>query len=200
MPLKLASRQPYPVPDDRTGTALEDAIAVLSGATVHGQQALFAEATALFRRIFSSATVQILVRAGGQWRSWDVIDDNVERIDAVLAGFAEQACVQSVFTNDDLTVASVETGSVVVVVGEGRLGPARQCLLRTVCQLLRMAIDSCESRLGNSDRLEAIRVFQRVADRILKSQNLQEVSLQITHEAKTRLSADISGIMLLEGD
>ena len=63
-----------------------------------------------------------------------------------------------------------------------------------------IAITSSESQRGNPNKLEAIRVFQRVANKILKSQDLQETFLQITHEAKNRLSADICGIMLLEGD
>ena len=63
-----------------------------------------------------------------------------------------------------------------------------------------LAIASSESQKVNPDKLEAIRVFQRVANKILKSQNLQEIFLQITHEAKARFYADICGIMLLEDD
>ena len=42
--------------------------------------------------------------------------------------------------------------------------------------------------------------MQRLAMRILKSRNLQEILLLITHETKQLLGADICGIMLREGD
>jgi sugar diacid utilization regulator/putative methionine-R-sulfoxide reductase with GAF domain len=66
--------------------------------------------------------------------------------------------------------------------------------------VLHLALGACDSRHGNPDKLEAIRVFQRVANRILNSGDLDEIFTKITHEAKGRLSADICGIMLKEGE
>ena len=69
-----------------------------------------------------------------------------------------------------------------------------------MCRIFSLAIGACDSRHGNPDKLEAIKVFQRVANRILKSDDLNEIFTQITHEAKARLSADICGIMLKEDE
>ncbi|WP_454625382.1 helix-turn-helix domain-containing protein [Bradyrhizobium cenepequi] len=101
---------------------------------------------------------------------------------------------------DDSVFVPVQVGSVALL-AEGINNPgALHGSAATLSRVLRLAIASSESRHGNPDKLEAIRVFQRVANKILKSRNLQEIFLQITHEAKARLSADICGIMLLEDD
>ena len=53
--------------------------------------------------------------------------------------------------------------------------------------------NQAESYFSRLRRAEV--VFQRLANRILKSLDLQEVLLLITHEAKSRLSADICGVI-----
>ena len=87
-----------------------------------------------------------------------------------------------------------------VVLDIGDAPEFRTKLLRSLCQVLHLALGACDSRHGNPDKLEAIRVFQRVANRILNSGDLDEIFTKITHEAKGRLSADICGIMLKEDD
>ena len=55
-------------------------------------------------------------------------------------------------------------------------------LLRSLCQVLHLALGACDSRHGNADKLEAIRVFQRVANRILNSGDLDKIFTKITKE------------------
>lgn len=179
---------------------LHETIASLSKAADRGQQALFAEAKVLFRNFLDAGDVRILVRSGGAWRDWDRID-GIDVVDPVIARLSEGSAAQhDVARIDGFTFAPVETGSVALIVDGLDEAGSNSELIRTLCYIFRLALGSCESRHGNPDKLEAINAFQRVANRILKSRNLQEIFLQITHEAKNRLSADICGIMLKEQD
>lgn len=179
---------------------LQDTIAALSKAADRGQQVLFAEAKVLLRNLLDARDVRILVRCGGAWRDWDRIDDDDE-IDPVIATLPENFTTQEGIARlGRATFASVHAGSVALMADGTDPSEATDELIATICHVFRLALGSCESRHGNPDKLEAIKVFQRVANRILKSRDLPEIFLQITHEAKIRLSADICGIMLKEGD
>jgi GAF domain-containing protein len=176
---------------------LREAIASLANAADRNQQVLFAEARILFRNLLDAEDVRILVRSADAWREWDKLDEGSDKpcIDSL-----PEAATSAHVRLGKWIFAPVQVGSVALLI-EGLEHPdARRDLIDTLCHVLRLAIGSSESKHGNPDKLEAIRVFQRVANRILKSRNLQEIFLQITHEAKVRLSADICGIMLLEGD
>jgi DNA-binding PucR family transcriptional regulator len=183
--------------DPHLGLAvLGDAIISLSDAADRGPQVLFAEARILFRNLLAAKDVRLLVRSAGTWREWEKLNDG-----------ADEALIESL-PDAPPDVVHVD-GSVFIPVHIGCVGLlaegiSNRTALREFAPILTrvfgIAIASSESQRGNPDKLEAIRVFQRVANKILKSQDLQEIFLQITHEAKTRLSADICGIMLLEGD
>ena len=180
--------------------ALQGAVSLLSRAAEVGQDALFSEAKVLFRSVMCARDVRILVRAGSSWRDWNKLDSD-DCVEPVFARLADD-----VRPSDDLArydrfiIASVSVASVAVIVETAISQEPPDELLQTLCEVLRLALGSCESRYGNPDKLEAIKVFQRVANRILKSGNLNEIFTQITHEAKIRLSADICGIMLKEED
>ena len=180
--------------------SLQGAVSLLSRAAEVGQDALFSEAKVLFRSVMCARDVRILVRAGGSWRDWNKLDSD-DCVEPVFARLADD-----VRPSDDLArydrfiIASVSIASVAVIVETAISQEPPDELLQTLCEVLRLALGSCESRYGNPDKLEAIKVFQRVANRILKSGNLNEIFTQITHEAKIRLSADICGIMLKEED
>jgi DNA-binding PucR family transcriptional regulator len=175
---------------------LRDAIASLANAADRGPQALFAEARVLFRNLLAARDVRLLVRSAGGWREWEKLNDGADEalIESLPDAFAD------IMQFEDTIFVPVRVGSLALLV-EGMNGSgALRDRAATLSNVLRLAIASSESQSGNPDKLEAIRVFQRVANKILKSRNLQEIFLQITHEAKARLSADICGIMLLEKD
>lgn len=175
---------------------LRDAIVTLSHAADRGPQVLFAEARILFRNLLAARDVRLLVRSAGQWREWEKLDDGVDEalIESLPNAFSE------IMHFEDTAFVPVQAGSVALLV-EGMIDSgALRNLATTLSNVFRLAVASSESQSGNPDKLDAIRVFQRVANKILKSRNLQEIFLQITHEAKVRLSADICGIMLLEDD
>jgi putative methionine-R-sulfoxide reductase with GAF domain len=63
-----------------------------------------------------------------------------------------------------------------------------------------MALQTCERQrmaLETSDEMQAL---QQVSERILKTHDLDEILLHITHEAKRLFAADICGILLRKGD
>ncbi|RBP16072.1 GAF domain-containing protein [Roseiarcus fermentans] len=182
------------------GHTLQDVIASLARAADQGQDALFSEARILFRTALGAADTRILTRSAGMWREWNRIEaeDGLDENVAVLVDRLQprDAPVRS----GRFLVAPVRGSSVAVVIEIGEAAEAPASDLQCLCHVLYLALGSCESGQGNPDKLEAIRVFQRVANQILKSGDLNDVFTQITHEAKVRLSADICGVMLKEDD
>ncbi|WP_454617635.1 helix-turn-helix domain-containing protein [Bradyrhizobium cenepequi] len=175
---------------------LRQAIVTLANAADRGPQALFAEARILFRNLLAARDVRLLARSAGTWREWEKLNDGAD--EALIESLPD--ALADIVHFDDSVFIPVQVGGVALLV-EGINNPAAlHDSAAALSHVLRLAIASSESQHGNPDKLEAIRVFQRVANKILKSRNLQEILLQITHEAKARLSADICGIMLLEDD
>lgn len=176
---------------------MREAIANLANAADRGQQALLAEAGILFRNLLDAEDVRILVRSAGAWREWDKLDEGSD--EHLVHSLPDISSSTPVHLGNAI-FAPVQVGSVALLIDGLENPDSHRDLIDMLCHVLRLAIGSSESKHGNPDKLEAIRVFQRVANRILKSRNLQEILLQITHEAKVRLSSDICGIMLLEDD
>ena len=194
--MAVASERPRQHPDH----LLPGAIALMARAADRGQEALFSEARILFRSAFAAVDARILVRSAGTWREWDRLD-NDDGLDTDIATLAESLHPTGTPVRLGDLIAGPVSGSGVVVVLEGAQdNDAAGTRLQTLCRVFSLAIGSCDSRHGNPDKLEAIKVFQRVANRILKSDDLNEIFTQITHEAKARLSADICGIMLKEDE
>ncbi|UGY16321.1 helix-turn-helix domain-containing protein [Bradyrhizobium septentrionale] len=181
--------------DPHQGLAvLREAIISLSEAADRGPQVLFAEARILFRNLLAVRDVRLLVRSAGAWREWEKLNDGAD--EALIERLPDSFIDMMRF--EDAILVPVQVGSVALLVEGMTDSDALRERAATLSHVFRLAIASSETRNGNPDKLEAIRVFQRVANKILKSRNLQEIFLQITHEAKARLSADICGIMLLE--
>lgn len=179
---------------------LQEAIALLTRAADQGQDTLFSEARILFRNALSAVDARIVVRSAGIWREWNRLDSE-DTLEPAIATVAD-----GLGPNDppvrsgSIVVAPVGGSAVAIIVDMGELLEFPATLLRSLCQVLHLALGACDSRHGNPDKLEAIRVFQRVANRILNSGDLDKIFTKITHEAKVRLSADICGIMLKEDE
>jgi putative methionine-R-sulfoxide reductase with GAF domain len=175
---------------------LREAIDTLANAAEHGSEALFSEARILFRNLLAAKDVRILVRSAGAWREWETLNDGTEE---ALIGNLPDAPTDVVYLDNSVFVPVKDACVALLVEGIGS-SRALGDIASILSKVFGLAIASSESQKVNPDKLEAIRVFQRVANKILKSQDLQDIFVQITHEAKTRLSADICGIMLLEED
>lgn len=176
---------------------VDAAVAGLADAANRGQLALFAVASVVLKDLLDARSLRILVYSGGVWRPWDGLEATDSDVEEDLP--PQSAAWDTIVEIDDGLFVPVRAGSVALVLA-GMARHAASASAETAATLLRLALAACEEKHGNPDKLEAIRAFQRVAGRILQSQDLPEVLLQITHEAKTRLSADICGIMLLEDD
>ncbi|MFO1352769.1 MAG: helix-turn-helix domain-containing protein [Gammaproteobacteria bacterium] len=179
---------------------LQDTITRLANAADRGHPVLFAEASVLFRNLLGARELRIIVYSGGAWREWDRLDGE-DDADPLVASLPQEASTWSGIVHyDSFTFAAVQPGSVALLVIDKNSETVAAEMVDSICHIFKLALGACESQHGNPDKLEAIRVFQGIANRILKSRNLQDIFLQITHDAKRRLSADICGIMLREGD
>jgi putative methionine-R-sulfoxide reductase with GAF domain len=182
------------------GQTLQDVTASLARAADQGQDTLFSEARILFRTALGAADARILTCSAGMWREWNRIESE-DALDENVAVLVERLQPRDApVRSGRFLVAPVSGSSVAVVIEVDEAREALSSDLECLCHMLHLALGSCESRHGNPDKLEAIKVFQRVANQILKSHDLNEVFTQITHEAKVRLSADICGVMLKEDD
>lgn len=194
----------HALPDDRPKPQevhlLQEAIALLTRAAEEGQDALFSEARVLFRNALGAVDARIIVRSAGIWREWNRLDGE-ESVEPLIA-----ALLDDLGPNDppaqlgSLVLAPVSGSAVALALDMGGQTDVSPRFLRSLCQVLHLALGASESRHGNPDKLEAIQVFQRVANRILNSVDLDEIFTKITHEAKVRLSADICGILLKEDE
>ena len=179
---------------------LQEAIALLTRAADQGQDALFSEARILVRNALSAADARIVVRSAGVWREWNRLDGE-DCLEPEIASLADAlGPADAPVRSGSLIVAPVGGSAVAIVVDVRDALQFPDRLLQSLCQILHLALGACESRHGNPDKLEAIRVFQRVANRILNSGDLDKIFTKITHEAKVRLTADICGIMLKEDE
>jgi sugar diacid utilization regulator len=193
---QLVQRGTFEDRPDLAAELMREAIVTLANAADRGSQVLFAEARILFRNLLAARDVRLLIRSAGAWREWEKLNDGG---DETLIESLPDALADIVQFEESIFVP-VQVGSVGLLVEGVNNSLALRDSAATLSQVFRLAIASSESQNGNPDKLEAIRVFQRVANKILKTRNLQDIFLQITHEAKARLSADICGIMLLEND
>src|SRR5215469_17044918 len=151
--------------------SLKEAIGTLVNAAEHGPQALFSEARILFRNLLVAADVRLLVRSAGTWREWEKLNDGAD--EALIESLPDAPA--DVVHVDDSVFIPVQAGSLGLLV-EGSTNPtALRELAPILSKVFGLAIASSESQKVNPDKLEAIRVFQRVANKILKSQDLQEI-------------------------
>ena len=180
--------------------SIENLVEKLAAAADQGLLALFAEASVTIRTLLGVDEMHILIQSGGAWHRWNRLDAEEGLRHGVMDLPQASAAWAEIVPIHGGLFAPVRPGRVALVAVAAGPGDLNLGLLRSACTVLRLAIDSCEGTHGNPDRLEAIEAFQRIASRILKSQDLQEILLLITHETKSRLSADICGIMLREDD
>jgi len=94
----------------------------------------------------------------------------------------------------------VRSGSVAARLEIRHAAPVDQAALGLLAAALDLALRACERQGIAANSLNETQVLQRVATRILKSHDLDEILLLITQETRRLLGADICGILLREGD
>jgi sugar diacid utilization regulator/putative methionine-R-sulfoxide reductase with GAF domain len=157
----------------------------IADASERGQHALFIEAEHVFAEVAQATKARVLVYAAGAWRAWDDLN-NVGTIEA-----------QASRIGDHFVVVRTER----IGVSIATTGPTkeRDHLLASLAIAFDLGLLAHERRRSTAHDGE-LDVLQRLALRILKSQDLQEILLLLTHETRRLFGADICGIMLREGD
>ncbi|MBB3180979.1 helix-turn-helix domain-containing protein [Variovorax sp. Sphag1AA] len=150
-------------------------------------------------QLFPGAQSQMLLHSAGIWRRWaspDEVDD-VARL--VVPAEMQHWTTPRAFAPGRLYVP-LTPGAVGALVEHvsGALEPSDE--LEVLRQYATLAMQTCERQRLARQGLEEVQAVQRVAERILKSHDLNEILLHITMEAKRLLSSDICGVLLREGD
>ena len=178
--------------------SLEEAIRLLTAAADHGYQFLFATAERNFSRIARASVARTLTHSGGAWRPWDHLE-TPDGLDGALGDLPTESSSWTATTRvGSKLFVPVRSGSVAILIDDARLNDAMLSEIGSMAAALDLALTACEWRHATTDNLDGLRALQRVATRILKSHDLEEILLLVTHEAKRLLSADICGIMLRE--
>lgn len=150
-------------------------------------------------QLFPGAQTQMLLHSAGIWRRWaspDEVDD-VARL--VVPAEMQNWTTPRAFAPGRLYVP-LTPGAVGVLVehASGSFEPSDE--VEILRQYATLAMQTCERQRLARQGLEEVQAVQRVAERILKSHDLNEILLHITMEAKRLLSSDICGVLLREGD
>ncbi len=178
----------------------DEATTTLLAAAERGYDPLLAEIERVFTAATGAKRATVLLRTGESWESPEDLRRadvharaNMTVSDEVLRDGACVAIASGLF-------APVRRNEVAVLV-EG--APLRADALEVATPLARiaeMALTLCEKSEEAARALDEIDVLQHLSARIMKSHDLEEILLRITHEAKRLLAADICGIMLREND
>lgn len=124
--------------------SLRDGVSLLSRAADEGQEALFSEAKVLLRGLLGARDVRILVRSGGMWRDWNRLDGD-DCVEPLLAQL-----IDDIRPSDDparrgqFIIAQVSASSVAIIVETILSHEPPDELVRTLCELLRLALSLCK--------------------------------------------------------
>jgi len=186
-----------------TPPALASLLVPLGEAALQGRyELLVAQTEQALRQLYPGAQARLLLLAAGAWRS-GASHNEVDEIDqaARLVTPAEMQhwSAPRVFAPGRLYVP-ITPGAIGVLVEQAGAALAPTDDLQVLRQYVAMALQTCERQRLARQASDEVQALQRVAERILKSHDLNEILLHITQEAKRLLVADICGILLREGD
>jgi len=175
--------------------ALEQALRRLAATAERGHYVLLTEAEQLFAALTGARSARIVVHSGGAWQYWDARDGakhgaGLGWLHADPVGWVS---LTSVAGDQFVPVRRAGLG---VVLESPRIARESEHVAALLAVALDLALATCELRRTSSEDGDQMEVMQRLALRILNSRDLPEILLQITHEAKRLLEADICGIML----
>lgn len=161
---------------------------------------LWSEIERYLRSLVPAERIQVLVHVGGQWRPWDFTTSNGDTETSSSTLPADSIKWQRVRVEDNFLFLPIQAAAVCAVATEPKAPSSLIPTLDLVAITLSSVVTTCEKQFAARRNLDDVQSMQRVATRILKSHNLAEIMQLITIEAQRILSADISGIMLREGD
>ena len=160
---------------------------------------LVAQIELALSRLFPGAQSQVLLYSAGIWRRWVSPDEVDEVAHLVVPTQMQDWSLPRAFAAGRLYVPLTPGALGVLVEHDTRaLEPTQD--LEVLRQHAILALQTCERQRLARQGLDEVQAVQRVAQRILKSHDLNGILLHITMEAKRLLSADICGVLLREGD
>ena len=160
---------------------------------------LVAQIEHVLGQLYPGAEVRLLLFSAGAWRSWSDHYEVGEPVCLLTPVEMQHWSTPRTFSPGRLYVP-IATGSVgaLVHLAGAPLNPTGE--LEVVRHFAAMALQTCERQRMARQASEEVHALHQVAERILKSHDLNEILLHITHEAKRLLAADICGILLRVGD
>lgn len=179
--------------------ALPAVLEPIVAAAMRGQQELLlAETERAAVRLFPGVTARALAYVGGRWHDWSQLDAaGAPPGPAVPAGLHQLDAPHRRGTDIYLPIVP---GAVCLLIGDPSGAVDTSEALEVFRHCVGLALQTCERQRVAAQNLDEVHALQRVATRILKSHDLNEILLLITQEAKRLLSADICGVMLRDGD
>jgi len=163
--------------------SIESALRRIANASERGHPALFVEAELVFAQVVDAPGARTLIYAAGAWRAWDDLDDT--RLEAAIS--------------PDERFVVVRPDRIGVLLQGYQASRERDHLLAALAIAFDLGLLAYERRHITTYDGE-LDVLQRLAHRILRSHDLQEILILLTHETRRLFGADICGIMLREGD
>lgn len=175
---------------------LPQLLAPLGEAALQGRyELLVTQIEQALARLFPGAQVQLLQHAAGAWRRWSSPDEVDEAVPLVVPAEMQAWTEARLFATGRLYVP-LAPGAVGALVERPAPPPEPGDELEVLRQYAVLALQTCERQRLARRGLDEVLAVQRVAERILKSHDLDEILLHITQEAKRLLSADICGVLL----
>jgi sugar diacid utilization regulator/putative methionine-R-sulfoxide reductase with GAF domain len=180
--------------------ALVDLLESMSEVALQGRyEQLVSKIEQALRQLYQAEKVRLLLFSEGAWCTW-LKDDEIVEADCISTLVAMQHRSSPGIISPGLLFFPITPGAVGALVkssGVSLTPTSDQMILR---HFAAMALQTCERQSIVSKASVELKALQQVAERILKSYDLDEILLYITHEAKRLLAADICGILLRDGD
>lgn len=179
---------------------LADLLVPLSEAALHGRcELLVAEMERLLRTVHPGAQAHLVQHAAGIWRHWTSPEQANGRALSAIPVEARDWVEPRLLTPNRLYIP-LKPGAVGALVEHDLPLASPGGKLELFRQYAIIALQACELQRRARHGLDEVQAVARVAQRILKSHDIDEILLHITEEAKRLLSADICGVLLREGD
>jgi sugar diacid utilization regulator/GAF domain-containing protein len=167
----------------------------LANAVERGYAALCLATDDAFVRTTGASKCTLLSNCGGVWRECDGAGEPLGHRDAV-AFSADVACSRVPVVCEFGLFVPIRYGKFAAVLADVRPGKEVESIAACLAVSVGLAIAMLEGKSVAARDGDELDVMQRVSLRILKTHDLAEIMLLITHETRRLLSADICGIML----
>lgn len=164
-----------------------------------GLQAVFAEAEHSLAELAGGRSGRILLQSAAGWRDWRQLDVAIDSAREEPLPVAQQGAETEPQLQGTRLSLPVRSGSILAWIDDISAAPDLQAMA-LAARYLDLAIAIGERHESAARNTRELQVLQDVATRILRSADLDEILLLVTHETKRLLASDICGVLMLEDD